>query len=74
LKKEVFPKHGYPTNKTTSCFREIGIIGDEVGITSGTVQTLVVKYFGKFPEESTYSLAMMRHGSQASCNFHSEEV
>ena len=46
MKKEVFPKHGYPTNKTTSCFRGIGIIGDEVGVTNGTVQILV-KYFRK---------------------------
>ena len=45
MKKEVFPKHGYPTNKTTSCFRGVEIIGDEVGVTSGTVQTLVIKYF-----------------------------
>ena len=48
MKKEVFPKHGYPTNKTTSCFRGEGIIGDEVGVTSGTVQTLVVKFLDRF--------------------------
>lgn len=67
------PKHGYPTNKATSCFRGVGIIGDDVGVTSGTVQTQYIK-IEWIPRDTPYSLAMMRLGNPASYNFHAGEV